>query len=62
MPAGGAHRIMAALALALKREAAALGFEAGPVIAAVPGGERLAADAPRVGLQRWLAAGHQGHE
>jgi len=44
------------LALALKRQAAALGF--GPVgLAAVPAGERL--QMRTASLQRWLAAGHQ---
>ena len=45
-----------ALALELKRQAGALGFE--PVgIAAVPAGERM--QLRTASLQRWLAAGHQ---
>ncbi len=44
------------LALALKQQAQALGFD--PVgIAAVPGGERMALRT--AALERWLAAGHQ---
>lgn len=55
-PGAATSEPMPALALALKRQAAALGFE--PVgIAAVPGGERL--QLRTASLQRWLAAGHQ---